>query len=138
MRIVIADDSATMRRITRGLLQQFQVVNCAEAADGQQVLRLLEEGPWDLVLLDLHMPVMDGLQCLAALRARPKTADVPVIILSSDSGAAEVERAYQLGARAFLNKPVRAAALWEAIRSAVPADILPVLPAPAPASLPRR
>src|SRR5436309_409133 len=61
MKVLLADDSSSMRLILRNMLRQFNGVEIVEARDGRDALNLLEAHTVDLLLLDLHMPVMDGL-----------------------------------------------------------------------------
>jgi CheY-like chemotaxis protein len=77
------------------------------AANGDQaLLRLEAEPPVDLVITDVYMPVMDGLELLERIRAHPQLAELPVIVISSGS-ADEGVRAAALGAQFFLRKPVK-------------------------------
>src|SRR5579864_2951340 len=100
MKVLITDDSATIRMILKGLLKQLQITEVREACDGSTALAALEQEVPDLMLLDIHMPGMDGLSCLDAVRTNPKTAHVPIIIISSDTAQEQLDKAQARGAMA--------------------------------------
>ena len=80
-------------------------VELLTAINGQEGLEKAEKEQPDLILLDDTMPVMDGLEALAALKANPATRDIPVVMLSADAGQENIEQARQLGALSFITKP---------------------------------
>lgn len=123
MKALITDDSATIRMILKGLLKQLQIAEIVEAADGRQALTVLSKERVDLVLLDIHMPVMDGLGCLELIRATPDLRELPVIIVSSDTTPAQIERAKTLGAHAYIKKPFRLEGMREALQVACPGAV---------------
>jgi type IV pilus assembly protein PilB len=114
-KILIADDDAQMRRLIRSVLQRegFDVV---EAADGLDALDAVERGGVGLVVLDLDMPRLDGLGVLEELRAQMRTAALPVIVLTAQSGESE-EKALDLGAHDYLTKPVQTRSLVARVRA---------------------
>jgi two-component system, chemotaxis family, chemotaxis protein CheY len=115
MKVLITDDSITIRMILKGLLKQLKIVDVVEADNGRKALELLKENPVHLMLLDIHMPNMDGLGCLQELRSNPETAGLPVIIVSSDTTPDQIKRAKELGAHAYISKPFRLEGLREAL-----------------------
>lgn len=108
-----ADDEALSLRALRSCRVEHAVV---VARDGEQALKLLAdfEGPGDansgmqpaLVLLDLKLPKLDGAEVLRSLRADTRTADIPVVILTSSDEEHDIERCYRLGANSYVRKPV--------------------------------
>ena len=94
-----------------------------EAGNGVEALALLEQNPVDLALLDIHMPQIDGLTFLAELCRRPSMAQLPVIMVSSDTGAEQIARASELGAKASVGKPFRLDALRQAITAATSGNV---------------
>jgi CheY-like chemotaxis protein len=105
VRILYVDDDP--------ILREFAVVNLATerasvdtAADGRAALAAISGAPPDLVLLDLDMPEMDGFQVLEALRADPKFADLPVIVVTGREDVEAVDRAFAVGATSFVVKPL--------------------------------
>lgn len=129
MKVLITDDSSTIRMMLKGLLKQLQITDVVEAPDGKDALAKVSQTNPDLMLLDIHMPNMDGLACLAELKQRPESAHIPVIIISSDTVTEQLEKARTLGAHAFIKKPFRLEGLREAIAAAFPAFPLPGAPA---------
>jgi two-component system chemotaxis response regulator CheY len=127
MKVLITDDSATIRMILKGLLKQLQITDFVEAADGKAALDTLAKQTVDLLLLDIHMPNMDGLTCLKTLKSNPQTTSLPVIIISSDTSAAQLESAQQLGAHAYIRKPFRIEGLRDAL-----SVIFPTFASPSP------
>jgi two-component system chemotaxis response regulator CheY len=120
MKALITDDSSTIRMILKGLLKQLQITQVIEAADGRQALALLEKEQVDVALLDIHMPVLDGLSTLEAIRAHPGLRELPVIIVSSDTTESQIARAQELGAHAYIKKPFRVEGMREALLAACP------------------
>ncbi len=100
--ILIADDVASMRRVLYFTLRTQHTV--IEAEDGEQALRLVERHRPELVILDVAMPHMDGLEVCRRIRASPDLRHIGVIILSASSLPAEARRA---GADVYLEKPCR-------------------------------
>jgi two-component system chemotaxis response regulator CheY len=117
-RILVVDDSVVARRVARRALTMsgLDIAEIHEAAGGREALELLR-GHWiDLVVTDVHMPEMSGQELVEAMRADPALADVPVLVVSSDTTEARRDSLLQLGARDYLTKPfsperMRAAAL---------------------------
>ena len=102
--VLVADDSPTVRAVARIALEDAGH-RVLEAGNGVEALAVLADEQVDVVLLDVEMPVMDGYQTVAALKADPKTADVPVVFLTSRSGSADVVRGLRLGGHDYLRKP---------------------------------
>ncbi len=104
-RVLVADDSRTLRLILVQELQALGIVHIAQATDGLQALEMLRSQPFDLLLLDMEMPELDGLGVLEVLRADNRLHTLAVIVIS---GASALERAYQcieIGAEDYLPKP---------------------------------
>jgi len=102
---LVVEDSPTMRQLIALALRRIPGLAFAEAANGAEALALMAGQQFDLVLLDINMPVMNGfafLEQLAQSAHRP-----PVIIISTESARDDIERAMALGAVAYVTKPVR-------------------------------
>jgi two-component system chemotaxis response regulator CheY len=121
MKVLIVDDSVTIRMILKGLLKQLELTDVVEACDGKAALEVLSKQPIGLLLLDIHMPNMDGLACLGAVKQNPALAGTPVIIISSDTTPEQIESARALGAHAYIKKPFRIEGLREALEALFPA-----------------
>lgn len=104
MTVLIVDDSKTMRLIIRELLQEIGITDVHEAADGKEALEKLVNRRFDLILLDIHMPEMDGDELLEALQGSSHTR-TPVIVVSSDSDHEVVNRMRGFGVSAYITKP---------------------------------
>lgn len=102
-RILIVDDSAIVRHTVAHMLRRLGFVPI-EAADGEQALVKIRRSPPDAVILDIHMPVKDGLTTLAELRAAPRFAYLPVFILTTSAGGDHVRRAASLRVSGYLVK----------------------------------
>ena len=119
MRILVIDDDAYIRSGLRRLLVRKYGAEVAEASDGVVGLQCLLDGTYDLVLLDLHMRTMDGMETLRAIRRSPKLGSMPIMMLTGDSDESIVANALALGVQDFLIKPVDATILFERIDAAL-------------------
>jgi CheY-like chemotaxis protein len=115
-KILIVDDSATVLLLERTILSKspYDVVT---ARDGQEgVERALAERP-DLILMDVVMPRMDGLEACRRLRAREDTKGIPVILVTSRTEPASVQAGYASGCNDYVTKPIDGLALLAKVRS---------------------
>jgi len=113
--ILIVDDSETVRnQVGRALKEAgFAVVG---ASDGIEGLREAQEGDFALILLDVSMPRMGGMELLDRLRQAPKTRDVPVLVLTTEMQELMIQTAKRMGAAGWIIKPVKMQLLVEAIK----------------------
>ena len=118
MKILIIDDDADIRSIARLSLSRLGGMDVIEAASGGEGVRRAREETPDVILLDMMMPTMDGVDTLAALRAQPATALTPVIFLTARAGE-EAERLRALGAAGVLIKPFDPRTLAQDVRALV-------------------
>jgi len=116
LRILAAEDNEFNRDLLEHLLARLGL-SAAMAINGREALALLEREPFDLLLLDIHMPELDGFQVVGAVRERERTAGghLPVIALTARSRAEDRERCLRAGMDEYLAKPFNAADLWAAI-----------------------
>ena len=105
MKILVIDDAPVVRLYHRHILEEagYQV---AEAENGMAALELALQEPFDLCIVDVNMPVMDGYAFLRRLRATPAIQALPALMISTEAAAADRQRALQAGANAYLVKPV--------------------------------
>ena len=115
--ILIAEDSDDIRLMWKAWLT-FWGFTVDEARDGAEALVKSQARKPDLVLMDIWMPVLDGLSATAQLKSDPAMADVPVLALSATGDAAAPERAKQAGCDGFLPKPVMPDDLIQHLRQA--------------------
>lgn len=103
--VLVADDDTIFAALaTSSLSRAGFVVHVAR--DGVEAIESLEQRDFDMALVDLSMPRVDGFRLIALIRSTPRLRKLPIIVLSSLNDAAAVEEAYALGADAFLSKPV--------------------------------
>lgn len=114
--VLVVDDDETNRAICKACLLRagYQV---REAADGCEALAQVGEEPPDLVIMDVMMPNMDGLECTRALRANPETRDIPIIIVSALSRTEDILAGLEAGADEYLSKPIRSSELILRVQS---------------------
>jgi two-component system, chemotaxis family, chemotaxis protein CheY len=108
--VLVVDDSAAIRKILQRVLRQtgMAIRTIHEAGDGEEALALLKAQRVNLVLTDINMPKMDGLQLLAAIKAVPDWRDLPVVMITTEGGETKVGEAVRLGARGYVRKPFTA------------------------------
>jgi signal transduction histidine kinase/ActR/RegA family two-component response regulator len=115
LRILVADDNPINQAVARAILEAAGAV-VETVADGEEALDRLRTEPFDLVLMDVHMPVMDGIEAVGRIRhGQAGRTDMPVIALTADAMAGEETRLKTLGFDALQTKPVQPAALIAAI-----------------------
>ena len=119
--VLIVDDSAAIRKILQRVLQQSELVlgKVVEAADGREAVEALKLQKVGLIISDINMPNMDGLQLLGQLKANDQWKHVPVIIISTEGNQAKVMEAVQLGAKGFVRKPFTAEQIKEKLAGIV-------------------
>jgi len=104
-RILVVDDSVTMRQLMKMVLLKHLPCQITEAQDGLDALAKLKDGAFDLVVTDVNMPRMDGLGFVKAAREELKST-VPIIIVTTKGAEADRDKGLQLGANAYLTKPI--------------------------------
>ncbi len=113
--ILIVDDSPTMRAMLVAIVEQLGKYQTVEASSGFEALRLLPRGHVDLILTDINMPDINGLELISYLRTNPNYKNIPVFIISTESSAKDIEKGKQLGADEYLVKPFSPASLQQLI-----------------------
>ncbi len=107
LRALIVDDSSVMRKIVVRALQQGGVLlaEIMEAGNGSEALEILRHKKVDLVLSDINMPVMDGLEFVRQLRNVENAQGVPVVMITTEGSESHVKEAISCGARGYIRKP---------------------------------
>ena len=107
IRALIIDDSSVMRKIvTRSLRQAgIDLSQVLEAGNGAEALAVLQDSQVDLILCDINMPVMDGLEFIKQLPGVAKAKDVPVVMITTEGSESHVVQALSCGARGYIRKP---------------------------------
>jgi len=105
--ILIVDDSRIMRKILKKsfTLSGFEVGSCLEAGNGLEALDILNSCMVDLILADLNMPVMNGMDMIKALRKDEKRREIPVVLVTTQGSQPYLDEAYALGVKAYIQKP---------------------------------
>lgn len=108
--VLIVDDSAAIRKILQRVLRQTDISlgEIQEAGDGTEAVEILKNRGFGLILSDINMPQMDGLQLLARIREMEHLKSVPVIMITTEGGQGRVMEAVQLGATGYVRKPFTA------------------------------
>ncbi|MBY0504902.1 MAG: response regulator [Bryobacteraceae bacterium] len=117
--VLIVDDSAAIRKILQRVLLQTDVSlgKVLEAGDGLEALETLKSNKVGLILSDINMPKMDGLQLLGQLKADQEHRDVPVVMITTEGSQAKVMEAVTLGAAGYIRKPFTAEQIKEKLAS---------------------
>jgi two-component system, chemotaxis family, chemotaxis protein CheY len=108
--VLIVDDSAAIRKILQRVLRQtdLNLGEIKEAGDGTEAIEILKDRTFGLILSDINMPQMDGLQLLARIKEMDHLKNVPVIMITTEGGQGKVMEAVQLGATGYVRKPFTA------------------------------
>jgi len=116
LKFLIVDDFSTMRRIVRGLLKEIGYNNAEEAEDGSVALNMLKNSKFDFVVSDINMPVMNGFELLAAVKADATLKHLPVLMVTAEARKEDIVRAAQDGAAGYIVKPFTKATLEEKVQ----------------------
>jgi two-component system chemotaxis response regulator CheY len=114
-RALVVDDSSTVRKLVGRMLQQIGL-EIVEAANGKEGLERLQGGAFQLIITDLNMPVMDGLEFIRAVRADPNHKATPIIFLTTESEADKKNEAHAAGATGWVVKPFQAEKILNIVR----------------------
>ncbi|HWO01402.1 MAG TPA: response regulator [Blastocatellia bacterium] len=121
--LLVVDDSATFRQLLRMSLQRVNGISKAditEASDGAEALEKVKSSSFDLVLTDIRMPKMDGLEFVRQVRTELQRQDLPIIIISTKGADDDIELGMSLGASGYLSKPISIIRLRELVTSFLP------------------
>jgi two-component system chemotaxis response regulator CheY len=106
-RVLIVDDSSVMRKIVGRSLRQagLEGIEVLEASNGSEALSSVRENSFDLILSDINMPLMDGLEFVRQLRSIEAAKEIPVVMITTEAGEGHVVQALSLGASGYIRKP---------------------------------
>lgn len=107
IRALIVDDSSVMRKIVERCLRQagVEIQEVYNASNGIEGLALIKENQVDLVLTDINMPVMDGLEFVRQMQGLEKAKNTPIVMITTEGGEKQVLEALSLGAKGYIRKP---------------------------------
>ncbi|MCP4458479.1 MAG: response regulator [Cytophagales bacterium] len=115
-RILIAEDSSVIQNLTKKILSQLQY-EISTVKNGQEVLDDLKNNPCDLVLMDIHMPVMDGMECAREIRS--SNNEVPIVAITGNANNYSMDDFKEAGINNFLPKPLNYDHMLEMVKTYV-------------------
>lgn len=121
--ILIVDDSAAMRAMLVATIETLGDFKIVEASSGFEALRLLPREHVDLVLTDINMPDINGLELISYLRCNANYQDIPVFIISTEGSAKDIEKGKFLGANEYIVKPFNSSDIQKLIASYLKFDL---------------
>ena len=121
--VLVVDDSAMMRKVVLRVLKMAEIEfdSILEAGDGNEALNLLRVNPVALIMCDINMPVMSGLQLLQHIREEKLAAGVPIVMVTTENSEPQVRQAIVLGARGYIRKPFTTDHIKNSVRPLLPA-----------------
>ncbi len=119
MNVLIVDDSATMRKIILRTIRQsgYKVDEVLEAGNGKEALEVIKNNQVDLVMTDINMPEMNGLELIEALKSSEATQNIPILVISTEGAEDVVGKAQALGISGFVRKPFTPQKIGETLKS---------------------
>jgi len=114
-RVLVVEDSSAMRAFVQAALEEGGEMLVTQAASGFEALRILPRETFDLVVVDINMPDINGLELVSFMRRSEAHLNTPIILISTESGERDQARGLAIGANAFLSKPFSADALREMV-----------------------
>jgi len=122
-RVLVVEDSASTRALVRAIVEDEAFAStlggepceCVEASSGFDAMRLLPRGPYALIVTDINMGDINGLELISFIRKSDRHKDTPLVIISTQSTKQDVDRGLALGANAFVAKPFSPEALRKAL-----------------------
>lgn len=116
--ILIVEDSTTTRALIKAIIEEIGDVNIIEAGSGFEALKLLPTQNFNLVITDINMPDINGLELISFIKNNPRYSHIPLIIISTERSEEDKKRGIALGAMAYITKPFKAQELQEIIQQA--------------------
>ncbi len=117
--ILIVEDSATTKALIKAIVEEMGDFNTVEAGSGFEALKILPTQEFDLVITDINMPDINGLELISFMKNNPRYNNLPVIIVSTERSEEDIKRGMSLGAMAYITKPFKAYELQEVIKKAI-------------------
>jgi len=117
--ILIVEDSATTRALIRAVIEDMGYFNTVEAGSGFEALKLLPTQDFSLVITDVNMPDINGLELIHFIKSNPRYNHIPLIIVSTERSEEDKKRGMALGASSYITKPFKAQELQEVVKQAI-------------------
>ncbi|MEW6325433.1 MAG: response regulator [Nitrospirota bacterium] len=118
--VLLVEDSRATRALVVSTLEDLGHIRIVEADNGFAALKALPASRFDLIITDINMPEITGLEIVRFVKTHPQYRHIPVLIISTQQAAADVERGMSLGAAAYLGKPFQPDQLKAAVQSLLP------------------
>jgi two-component system chemotaxis response regulator CheY len=113
---LVVEDSPTMRQLITFSLKRIRGASVEEANNGVEALKKMASTNFHLMIVDINMPLMDGLKLLSIVRQDARYKDIPVIIATTEGAQADRDKGMRLGANAYLTKPIQTQDLLKTVR----------------------
>lgn len=104
-KVLVVDDSASMRSLLVSTLEEIDGIETVQASNGFEALKALPMQPFDLVLTDINMPEINGLEIVHFIKNNQTYRNIPLIIISTEHGQADIRKGLALGAQKYITKP---------------------------------
>lgn len=115
-KIIVAEDSSVIQNLTKKILSQLNY-EISSVKNGQQVIDLLNKDDFGMVLLDIHMPVMDGMECARQIRKMEgNNKDIPIVAITGNANNYTMEDFEEVGINAFIPKPLNYDSVVEMVK----------------------
>jgi two-component system chemotaxis response regulator CheY len=116
---LIVDDSDTTRSLIKSAIEEIGDINTFDASTGFEALKALPTQPFDLIIMDINMPDINGLELINFVKNNNRYKDIPVVIVSTESSEEDKKKGMTLGAFAYLTKPFRVEELQDIVKKAL-------------------
>jgi two-component system chemotaxis response regulator CheY len=117
--ILIVEDSATTRALIRAIIDELGDFETVEASSGFEALKMLPLQEYHLIITDINMPDINGLELISFVRTNPRYNHLPIVIVSTERSEEDKKRGLALGATAYVAKPFKSGELQEIIKSTI-------------------
>ena len=117
--ILIVEDSSTTRALIRAVIDELGDFETVEASTGFEALKMLPQEEYDLIITDINMPDINGLELINFVRTNDRYRNIPIIIVSTERSEEDKKRGIALGATAYVTKPFQSLELQEAIKKII-------------------
>jgi two-component system chemotaxis response regulator CheY len=116
---LIVDDSDTTRSLIKSAIEEIGNINTFDASTGFEALKALPTQPFDLIIVDINMPDINGLELINFVKNNNRYKDIPIVIVSTESSEEDKKKGMTLGAFAYLTKPFRVEELQDIVKKAL-------------------
>ena len=117
--ILIVEDSATTRALIRAIIDELGDFETVEASSGFEALKMLPLQEYHLIITDINMPDINGLELISFVRTNPRYEHLPIVIVSTERSEEDKKRGLALGATAYVAKPFKSGELQEIIKNTI-------------------